>query len=95
MINMLSPLLRMFRCLCHSLCCPVISQTQTDYREDDGHPKTKDRVSSQCPAGEGRQFVPGSLHLPLCICEFYYRAAVTWQQVTGKSYALGVGLGGH
>jgi hypothetical protein len=95
MINRLSALLRMFRCLYHSLCCPVISQTQTDYREDARHPKTKDRVTVHCSAEEGRQYAAGRLGLPLCVCEFYYRAAVTWQQVTGKSYALGVGLGGH
>jgi hypothetical protein len=43
-VSRLSPLLRMCRWLCLSLCHPEKGQTQADYREDARQPKTKDRT---------------------------------------------------
>jgi hypothetical protein len=38
--------------------------SDSGYREDAGHRETKDRVAGQHPAGQGRQFITGSLHFP-------------------------------
>jgi hypothetical protein len=64
-----SPLLRMFRWLCHSLCLPEKDQTQEDFREDARQPKMKNRTCCQCPEGK-----EGRLQSSLCItplCDHY------------------------